>query len=193
MSLDDVDAERKFRRAHPNTVPSRKTGPGTELKGILSKSFSMSRTGFEIFAPLVSHPNAMSLISTWHIGAFQMMQPVVSRMRPENVRLLVGFSKQSHNLPHLLHELHLYRKAGFRVRIAPDYHFKGWTIGADTYIGSANFCRETVVNHMLRLHVRSKESLEVWSVLDHYWQQASDLSNSTILERVAPIKEYFHG
>lgn len=138
---------------------------------------------YEIFQPFNSvGKNDEVLITSWGIAPTNKMEGVTQNIsRAAKVCLLVGFSKETHNLNGLLKTLLYYKKLGFTVKVLPSFHAKIWIIkksgGSIAYVGSCNFCPDSIHNfmHKTKLTARIKQFTE------KYWKLAHTINENTKL------------
>lgn len=98
--------------------------------------------------------------------------------RAKSKKLLVGYSKETHNLKELLNKLLEYQKNGFIVKVLPSFHAKIWVIDREAWIGSCNFFPDSIHNFMYKTKFAGRLSRFV----DEFWRKSYNINSKTKLE-----------
>lgn len=137
----------------------------------------------DIFAPLKKCKGKPVAITTWGVGSLgdpSMIHLLDKLYDASELRLLIGYSKNTHDLRYLLSVGYAMngvgRNSSWRVRFLPSFHTKLWIVGNGVWGGSCNFAPNTCVNQMWKIPYKgAKAHFEL------YWKQAPALSKSTDL------------
>ena len=139
----------------------------------------------DIFTPLKKCKGKPVAITTWGIGTMgdPSMLLLVDRLCTAHlVRLLVGYSKQTHDPEYLLSVARVMngmktdRGGKWEVRFLPSFHTKLWIIGRSAYGGSCNLAPNTCINRMWKVPIG-----DAWNHFELYWKQAAQVSKTTNL------------
>lgn len=134
---------------------------------------------FKIFKPFESVTrNSDVFICTWNIAAPDEIKGVIKNInRAAKIRCVVGFSKQSHNCNELKAKILEYEKLGWKIKVLPSFHAKIWCINQNSWIGSANFCPDTLQNYMVKCKVNAR----LLRFMTDIWQKSYNVTNSSKL------------
>ena len=134
---------------------------------------------FEIFKPFkLVNSNSEVFISSWNIDDIEgMRRTVYDISRAKKIRLLVGYSKQSHDCKELKAKIQSYMKLGWTCKVLPSFHSKIWTINKDAWIGSCNFFPDSVHNYMHKTHVTARLNRFV----QEFWSKGYNVTESSKL------------
>lgn len=106
------------------------------------------------------------------------MTEVINNVRrAKKVQLIVGYSKQSHDLNKLKEILLSYKKLGWVVKAAPGLHAKIWLIDNEAHVGSANFCPDTINNYAVKVKITPR----LRKFVDSQWKRGSNINDGTKL------------
>lgn len=134
---------------------------------------------FKIFDPFKKvTKNSNIFICTWGIAPTNRMEEVTKYIsRAKKVHLLVGFSKESHNLDGLKETLLYYKRLGWIVKALPGFHAKIWIIDNEAHVGSCNFCPNTINNYMHKTKITARLN----NFVKTFWNKGSNINESTKL------------
>lgn len=134
---------------------------------------------FEIFSPFKSVKKSDTVIITsWGAAGTQKMEQVIKNVsRAKQVKFLVGFGKDLHDLKLLKEVLMYYKNLGWLVHAAPSFHAKIWIIGKSAYIGSCNWFPDTVNNYMHKTNVNAR----IKNFVNPWWKKSYNITESTKL------------
>jgi hypothetical protein len=135
---------------------------------------------FQIFSPFKSvNKNSEVIITSWGIASSNKMEEVVNNInRAAKVQLLVGYSKETHNLDILKQTLMYYKRMGWIVKVLPGFHAKIWLIDNDAYVGSCNFFRDTIHNYMHK----TRKTPRLNNFVKTMWRKSYNINEGTKLE-----------
>jgi len=134
---------------------------------------------FQIFNPFKSVTrNSEVLITTWGIAPTHRMEEVIKNVsHAAKVKLLVGFSKETHDLKKLHQTLMYYKRLGWIVKAMPGFHAKIWLINNDCWVGSANWCPNTIHNYMHRTKITTR----IRNFTNLHWKNSYNVNETTKL------------
>lgn len=160
--------------------------------GFDSKNRSLLDPEFDIFKPFATlQKGEHVIITTWGVAPPEYMIPVLNELkRASHVHLLVGYSKQTHDLNAQYQWLLKYwTQWGIRVHLLPGAHSKIWIIDKRIWCGSQNFVQGGAPNYMAKVHPYEQRPIE-----DHVREMlkaAQDFSKTTKLELVKPAYGHY--
>jgi hypothetical protein len=134
---------------------------------------------FKIFKPFESvNSKSDVFITSWNIAAPDEIKSVVKNInRAAKIRGVVGFSKQSHDCNELKAKVLEYAKMGWSIKVLPSFHAKIWCINSNSWIGSANFCPDTLQNYMIKCKITPR----LLKFMTQIWQKAYNVNSSSKL------------
>lgn len=134
---------------------------------------------FQIFKPFESvNSKSDVFITSWNIDDVKDMRAAVNNIsRAKKVRLVVGFSKSSHDCNELKAKILNYMKLGWSVKVLPSFHAKIWAINENAWIGSANFFPDTLQNYMHKTKITPR----LLRFMTDIWQKSYNVTDSSKL------------
>lgn len=134
---------------------------------------------FQIFKPFeLVNKNSEVFICTWNLTEYKNLKRTNNYIiRAKSKKILVGFSKESHNLNDLKRKVLEYTKHGFTVKVLPSFHAKIWTINNIAFVGSANWCPDSLHNYMHK----TKTTPRIKKFIKEFWNKGYNVTNSSKL------------
>lgn len=134
---------------------------------------------FEIFKPFEKvNKNSDVFICSWNVDDVAGMRRTVDYIsRAKKVRLLVGFSKTTHDCNDLKNKILDYMEFGWTCKVLPSFHSKIWTINNDSWIGSCNFFPDSIHNYMHKTKITPRLS----KFIKEFWSKGYNVTNSSKL------------
>lgn len=137
----------------------------------------------DYFRPIKQAKDKLVSLSTWGIGT-GIEKDVLTKPKSGS-RLLVGYSKHTHDLIRLQEAGMAIQSLGWQVRFLPNFHTKIWIVGRIAYVGSCNLGANTIINGMWPISASA-----AISYFDTYWYQAKQVSRSTRLQLIPQAKKH---
>lgn len=155
--------------------------------GFNSENRTLQDPEFEVFLPFATLQHREHvIITTWGVAPPEFMKPVLRELnRACHVHLLVGYSKETHDLDAQRDFLYrYYRDYQLRIHLLPGAHSKVWIIGDKVYCGSQNFVQGGAPNYMAAVHPDEVDRVR-WHVREML-KAASEFSATSKLQLVKP-------
>lgn len=134
---------------------------------------------FQIFKPFEKvTKNSDVFICSWNLTDYQNLKITNDYIiRAKRKRILVGFSKESHDCKELKNKVLEYMRNGFTVKVLPSFHAKIWTIDRAAYVGSCNWCPDSLHNYMHKTIITKR----LKNFVDEFWKKAYNVTGSSKL------------
>lgn len=134
---------------------------------------------FEIYKPFEKVKSTDEIfICSWNVDEISGMTRTIRNIsRAKSVKLLVGFSKNSHDLKDLKRKILEYQKLGWKVKVLPSFHAKIWIINQKAWVGSCNFFPDSIHNFMHQ----TKLTPRISSFVKKFWSAGYNVTNSSKL------------
>lgn len=134
---------------------------------------------FEIYKPFESVKSTDEIfICSWNVDEIDGMKRTINHIsRARTVKLLIGFSKSTHDCKVLKNKVLEYQKLGWKVKVLPSFHAKIWTINKNAWVGSCNFFPDSIHNYMHKTKVTPR----LKSFIESFWKKGYNVTNSSKL------------